>query len=380
MIGLTRLLGIFSRIEIRASAVDEEAWLRGAPERVADLYAADLCPGEPRLYQPLALASGPVDQVVLVGFKGDELYSCLELQRYQGPGGAHPVVVAYRNDGGADIYTPTGREVDPSFYAIGEQAAGFYQSAIEQGFEQGFEQHTGDGEARVRAWLDFVDHRGRRLRFILEDARGAQSGMLAPIGDSFHAPGYFPLFFATDMGFAARTSARVEVSVDDAPRKPATLPLPVGNEPVFLARYSSDFVSCLVLPAFEGELASSSTREDGLEVVEHQGFPEIVSLRKPCGSHIATLRLAPGLPALACLRPELRVQGRFSLSIDETTGIVAGSWEARRQGEEVHLQLRPEEGYQPTPGKPWVKSYLWRARLRPLGEGTMSMRSGWERT
>jgi len=106
-----------------------------------------------------------------------------------------------------------------------------------------------------------------------------------------------------------------------------------------------------------------------------------------------TLSFDPPFPDILQLPDGYRLDGRFSLRGDPSTGELAGTFQVLRDQEGIHLRLHPSDGWKPRPAKlslrliygmaqvfrQWPATYLWTARLKERNDGDWHLASRWTR-
>ena len=86
----------------------------------------------------------------------------------------------------------------------------------------------------------------------------------------------------------------------------------------------------------------------------------------------------PSIPDLRCLKPGIAIDGRFTISCDSIGGIVGGEYKISKIKNKIAFSCHPTKGFQPNPGKVWVKSLTWESVLDyNEQDNTMMMNSKW---
>ncbi|GAH40345.1 unnamed protein product, partial [marine sediment metagenome] len=82
---------------------------------------------------------------------------------------------------------------------------------------------------------------------------------------------------------------------------------------------------------------------------------------------------------LLSLRSNSKIKGRFSCIIDEKKGIFAGEYYLTRTGDTIEFIITPTKGWQPFPGKLWLKTYKWISEIQIQDIGDIKINSYWRR-
>jgi hypothetical protein len=157
-----------------------------------------------------------------------------------------------------------------------------------------------------------------------------------------------------------------------------------------LIKYTADPMVVLCNQAHDGPPATIDPRAPGeVELAPRSGG--IAALRARSGGHRARLELAPALPDVAWLRPQMTVEGTWRLGIDDNPAVVGGFWTVYRRQDRVELVLDVVRDWRPS-GLPLLMTAVtkvapvfrtWPATYRWSGTVTLGDRptlvSRWER-
>ena len=242
----------------------------------------------------------------------------------------------------------------------------------------------------MNASLRMRDHEGKLIEFKVEEMlrKKWSEGFLAPIGasDAIMFP-YFPFFHMKNMNFVLRSGTEITVRIGGEERKPKKLPIPVNWEFVYLSRYTpSPIIACWNRP-HNGELHPLQTKGQSVcqgkkityELVENNGHHEIRKMLGVNERHEVSFDFSPPIPDLVGLKEGTALEGRFSAGADGIPGIVAGTYHVRCQGNVIDMEIRPQEGWQPTPGQSWVKTWIWKGSITVTQDSRVSLKSAWIR-
>jgi hypothetical protein len=304
------------------------------------------------LLVPVTLELSPIRQLLIVDIADDPIYRTLEPQILDGPEGQGLVLLAYRHDDHVELYSPTGRHVDPSGYdGLGKGLAGIHHAEFASArFD------VADGGLQLDVALAASNGRRFDLR-IHEQLAGPRDGfpVLAPVGGSFDAPAFFPFLWLPGMSFVPVRDTEVDVRVDGHARTVPRLPLPIGGRRCLMARYDPDVLVCQLnpegvrqptrVPAHVGAGSSDS----GVDVVEVDGSYGVAAVRVGRDGHTCAAVLDPPLPDPRSLPVATRRSGAILLQADQITEL-RGRYELTRTHDRADLVI---EGFGP-----------WKTRLR----------------
>jgi hypothetical protein len=208
-----------------------------------------------------------------------------------------------------------------------------------------------------------------------------------------------------DIDLVQQAGTEFEWWIGDKLRSPISLPVPMpyNGKRVYFVRFCPDPMIGLLNTAHDGPLpmlspdrmTSFEHNDMTYDLVDNGGHPEIrrISARNP--RHEMFLTLSPALPDIASLRDGIELWGCFSVGVDETPEIIAGEYEVRRDGDQVHLAMQPTEKWSPRGGmlvkltlmffpsifRTWVRTYRWSAAISLTAGGqAATMRSAWANT
>ncbi len=170
-------------------------------------------------------------------------------------------------------------------------------------------------------------------------------------------------------------------------RPPATLPVPVNWEMVYMARYTDSPIIGQWNKPYNGELPALQpvthlSYQDGqisYELVDNTGHFEIRKMTSRGDRHEISFEFSPAIPDLPAMKDGAEVSGQFSAGADEIPGIVAGTYNVIRHGQTLEMEILPLEGWQPFPGTIWVKTWAWKGRITTGSNGLVSLKSEWIR-
>ena len=355
-----------------------------------------------QVYAPVHLHIDPMAGLLLVNFENDpdEIYIGFEPQLFDDDvHGQGLIVIAWRVDGRVDVYHQPGLTLDPETYDI---AGGGLNEMLERPLHAAYYRVN---EAGVDTYFAFEDAIGRPIEVTIQEKNQRERkpfGLLAPMGSAATDPSALPLVYLHDFYFVRQADTTFSIKVDGQERQPDTLPLPIDGTRMTFIRYSPDPLIATLNPAHDGPLApltmvSPTEAQLGdlqFELVDNQGRPEIAAMRRAYKERAVSVTFTPPLPHLFSLADGVETNGRFTISADPTVGTVAGTYQMTRQGDEVRMEMVPDQGWQPNETKRavrliywvasdftnWPKTYRWTAVIDLNQSQPVTMQSGWQRT
>lgn len=324
-----------------------------------------------------------VKKLCLFDFTGDNIYKSFELQQVQQENKNYYVLIAYRQDEVVDIYYDKGLKVNEDNYkALMNQV-----SLMETNFSKINFDVTEKG---LNAYVEMIDKQNRKIEFKVKENKTSinKDGIIAPIGERGTNPEYFPIIYLKNFNFVEQNYVDIAVNIGGKNLEPEKL-IPLFNyKRVYLSRYSDSNNIKRLNPNYSGVIKPVEVSKDADEVkfednsyliTENDGHPEIKQVKSIYENSEMRLTFSPALPDLSSLKDNTQVQGRFSLGVDEVTGIMGGEYSIDKSNGSIKFQLKPQEGWQPMPGTLWMKTYLWNCNVKLDGENLI-VDSKWTRT
>ena len=358
--------------------------------------------GDGLFYSPFDLKLDPMACLLLINFNKDPdaIYNAFEPQVFDDPQhGRGLMVIAYLPDTRFDIYHQPGLRLDRATYDI-----------VGKGLRELVERPMADavfdiGPTGVRLDMRFDDFAGRPVGLWIQE-RGDKPTkpftILAPLGDTTESPPALPLFHLYDFYFVRRAGTDVVISVDGRARKPDSIPMILDGARVHFLRYAADPFLASWNEGSERELRPIPVTDgqtlvhDGAvtyELARRDGRAEIAAMSIANERHALRIGFDPPVPDVSGIRDGVIVPGTFSIRGDAGSGVVSGVYSLARVGENVDINVRPSDGWQPEVDRwgvklifalvpvfrKWPTTYEWTARLT-LQEGAPPvMRSAWRR-
>lgn len=338
----------FITIKTRSSSVEESKYLRRRRGGVTD-SAASL---KKQLIYPFSLNIEPMDKLILFDIEKDPLYTTLELQEFNDETSKGLVILMYRKDKEIDVYYTSG--INHDFYK-GSQNGSIKEIATKEYY---FNKTNDD----FRFLINFIDKENREI-YIKADEKNPEKkhfSILAPAGDMIDNFTSFPLFFMKETAFLEKDRAQITIRIGEEKREPVCIPISINGKFVYLSRYCLEPVVASINENFTGKI--DSVADDisfNYSLTDDLSREGLITLNCNKLNHRVSLNFSPPIPDLLSLKNNEKITGRFSTSVDNTKGILAGKYCLKNSNGEISISLRPLKGWQPMPGKKWFKNYKW---------------------
>lgn len=324
-----------------------------------------------------------IERLCLIDFEGDTTYKAIELQQVKQVNFIHYIVLMARHDGESDIYYTKGLKIDGDRYKsllnkVTLQEADFMKVQFDV------------TEKGVDAYLSLRDRGKRCIEFKIKENKNKLDsfGLIAPVGSMSESPDKFPIIYLKKFNMVEQKHTHIFVKIDGEILQPIKL-FPLCNfKRVYLARYSyvnnikelnNDYTG--VIEPIELTKDIDEIRVDNCiySININNGYTEIKCVKIiDCNSEMK-IYFSPPIPDIISLKDNTEVLGHFSISVDEVKGIMGGIYSVKKNNDSINLQINPQKGWQPMPGKLWMKTYLWNCDMKIVGD-VLQVKSKWSRT
>lgn len=349
-------------------------------------------------YSPFSLSIDEMEHLILINFEKDpdEHYNTFELQKASDKSGRKGLlVIAYRNDGGADVYHQEG-------YPLASQESLLNDVNFTVCPLEGARFDVDD--KRMDVFFAFTDRYGREIKVKADEDRSPRKKpffLLAPIGTLARKPKSFPVYSLYGMSFTKRKYTDIEISIDGTKHKPDTFPLPLDGAKNYFSRYSADTFNVDWNKNFQGQLVPLMPGEDNramngdvvYELFNNGGHYEIRRMSATNGKHLLSIDFTPPVPDISCLRKGLDMNGSFVITTEGAPGSIRGAYHLRSRENNVAMTIHPDKGWIPDEKrlllkllfsmvkvfKNWPKSYTWNAIINFDSIKKPLIKSSWER-
>lgn len=349
-------------------------------------------------YSPFSLSIDEMEHLILINFEKDpdDYYNTFEMQQAPDKTGRKwLLVIAYRNDGGADVYHQPG-------YPLASQDSLLNDVNFTACPMEGAKFEVNDN--RLDVFFAFTDRYGRNINVKVNENRKPRKKpffLLAPIGTLAKQPKSFPVYSLYRMSFAKQKHTVIKIMIDEASHKPDTFPMPVDMARNYFSRYSPDTFNVdwnknfegQLIPLFPGEACKTENGNISYELVNNGGHYEIKRMSTTNKKHTINIEFIPPMPDIVCLHDGLRMAGDFIITTDGAAGYILGEYHVRCRGDETEMSLYPDQGWIPKENrlilrllfmivkvfKDWPKSYEWNAVIKSRNTKKPFMKSAWKR-
>jgi len=372
----------FHKVKLKDAVIDHHRYL-GKSENSLNIYDK---PPRNMILSPFNLIFEPMDRLLLINFEEDPLYYGIELQVLHKADEFYPLVIMYRKDDLIDLYYTNETVILDRKKMITDllnNTSFNHLESIDYKFDI--------DEMGLNAYLFLKDKLENKVEFkIKENTPGRElNAILAPISAVSKNPQYFPIVYLNKFSMVIKKDTDIFVKIDEDLKKPAELPVKIDNQNFYLARYSLDPIICNWNKSYTGNLNPillNTTNNDSIkknlsyDILNNNGYFEI---KKVMGvdelSHSISFEFSPAIPNLLSLKSEKKIKGKFSLIIGKKKGIFAGVYHINRKKEQIVISIQPTKGWQPFPGKLWLKTYKWAANIEILEDFEFKIHSNWTR-
>ncbi|MCE5345097.1 MAG: hypothetical protein LLG13_02250 [Bacteroidales bacterium] len=349
-------------------------------------------------YPLFSMSIDEMEHLILINFEKnpDKYYNTFELQQASDKTGRKwLLVIAYRNDGGADVYHQSGYPLASQDSLLND--VNFTISPLE---EAKFEINA----KRMDVFFTFKDRYGREIRVVVTENRKPHKKpffLIAPIGTVAKQPNSFPVYSLYGMSFAKRKHTDIEIRIDTERHNPDTFPFPIDSAKNYFTRYSADTFNVdwnknfegQLQPLFPGEVSRTEYGNVIYELANNGGHQEIKGMSAKNNKHQININFSPPVPDISCLRDDLKIEGEFMITTDGSTGFISGEYHIKSRGNEIEISINPAKGWVPNEKrlflklmfmivkvfKNWPKSYLWHANIIFDATNHPVMKSCWKR-
>jgi hypothetical protein len=372
----------FSNVMAKNIFIDHHKYL-GTRENSLKIYDR---PPRNMILSPFNLIFDTIDRLLIVNFEQDPIYYSIELQIFHRIDKEYPLVIMYRKDNMKDIYFTNENVIKNRKKMVTDLRTNVSFNQLED-IEYKFQFN----EMGLDAYLLLKDKLENEIEFkIKEDTPGrVLSSVLAPIIAINKKPAHFPIVYLNKFGMVIKKNTEIFVKIHGFLRNTAEMPVRMNGMNVYLAHYSLKPIICNWNKNFSGNINPIILNAPTLKVSnENMTFnliknSDYYEIKKISGnndkSHTVSLEFSPAIPNLIALRSNSKIKGRFSCIIDEKNGIFAGEYYLTRTGDTIEFNIHPSKGWQPFPGKLWLKTYEWTSKIQFHDINDIKINSYWRR-
>jgi len=326
---------------------------------------------------PIRLSMQPMDKLIAIAFKGESDYNQIELQFFNDKINGKGIVamLTKKSDGDIDIYFSNGLHFDNQMYSFD-----ILHEPRETNIDYSFKiTNTG-----VLCDLSMIDYKGNKIKLLVIQSSKALdwSNFLAPVAPKSINPSFFPFYYMRNTIFCRSSDTKIDLLINNKKQKPKKIPLLVNKKIVYLSRYADMPIIGMWhsdTSAILNPINKNSSTVNDYELIDNNGHLEIKSIASYMDNgHNMKLHFTPSIPDLRCLKSGIVIGGRYTISCDSITGIIGGEYKLIKTNNQIAFSCQPTKGFQPNPGKVWVKTLTWQSFLDYIEQdNTMTMSSKW---
>jgi len=360
-------------MQIAPNAIDIEEYLatNKSPSNIYQEKSNGL------FYDPFNFSHTDFGKLILVSIDDHSEIKTVELVVQNDNKGAF--VVVYYHNGKAENYINSLLTIDKKYLKPNAD----WEIAGEQDFEFLFK----DTPKGIVFALDIIIKSGQRIKINLQENRTdiKRYSFLAAIGADLTEVKRFPFIYLKDAGFIPVERADVHFEIYGKEMKLTKIPIKVEGQKCYKIVYS-----LTPLPFFWNEerniylspenLSNTQTyQKDNTEYLfaDNNGHKEIETIMYKANGHLENLRFSPSFPDIASLKSGGKINGKFSLGVDDIEGVIGGAYSVMNINGEITIDFQPEKCWQPMPGKDWVSAYHYHAKLKLIENDKLQIKSEW---
>jgi hypothetical protein len=356
-----------SCIKLEDTVVDERSFL-GEKTNSTAIYAQK---GNGTFLNPFNINTnnwglGKIDRLLLVEFEALHGYRAVELQIISKQDEQGALVIMYHADKDqADVYHTPHLTLSAEMYSNVLNNATITAVPLAYGFQE--------ESGLLKAHLDFTDRFGNTVMMRIDEKIGEMDpcGLLAPIGGEAHDPEFMTIVFMKHFKFLSQREDEIQVEINGVAADLLKLPVRANGIKGYQTKYSMEPVTVSWninaneplrgLPVDAHSLYRGKDFE--IECLNNGGHWEIRRFTGIQGANSVHFRFSPPIPDMQSLAENAKVSGRFAMSVDTITGIMAGEYAVEKQDGKIAIVIAPTKGYSPVPGRAWMKKMSWHAQI-----------------
>ena len=372
----------FSNVKTKDIFVNHHKYL-GKRENSLKIYDR---PPRNMILSPFNMIFDPMDRLLLVNFEDDPIYYAIELQIFHKASKEYPLVILYRKDNMMDIYYTNEIVIKNRKKMVTDLLTNVSFNQLED-IEYKFQ----FDEMGLDAYLFLKDKLEKEIEFkIKENAPGRElTSILTPISAVSKKPEYFPIVFLNKFGMVIKKNTEFFVKIHGILRDATEMPVRMENINVYRTYYSLEPIISNWNHSLSGDINPIILNPQVLNVseenitfilIKNSDYYEIKNISgKDEEGHKVSFEFSPAIPNLLSIRSNLGISGRFSCIIDEKKGIFAGEYYLTRNEDTIEFNIKPTKGWQPFPGRLWLKAYNWSSKIQIYDIDDIKINSYWRR-
>ncbi|HDK7167920.1 TPA: hypothetical protein PTV44_001779 [Clostridium botulinum] len=323
-----------------------------------------------------------IEKLCLIDFQGDATYKAIELQQVKQESFIHYIVLMGRHNGESDIYYTKGLKLNGDRYKSLLNKVTLHEvDSMKVQFDV--------TEKGLDAYLSLRDRKKRIVEFKIKENKNKLDsfGLIGPIGTMSEKPDKFPIIYLKKFNMVEQKHTDIYVKIDGKSLKPIKL-FPLCNfKKVYLARYSyfnnikelnNDYTGIMEPVEYTKDVDEINVDNCIYSININNEHPEIKCVKRIENNSEMKITFSPPIPDIISLKDNTEILGHFSVSVDEVNGIMGGIYLVKKNNDSINLQINPQKGWQPMPGKLWMKTYLWNCDIK-IVDDILQVESKWSR-
>ncbi len=339
------------------------------------------------ILSPFNLMFDSIDRLLIINFEEDPIYYSIELQIFHKIDKEYPLVIMYRKDNMKDIYFTNEIVIKNRKKIVTDLLTNVSFNQLED-----IEYKLQFDEMGLEAYLFLKDKLEKEIEFkIKEKTPGRElASILVPISAVNKKPEYFPIVFLDKFGMVIKKNTEIFIKIHGFLRYTTDMPIRMNGMNIYSAHYSLEPIISNWNKIFSGNMnpiilnppVLNLTNENiTYNLIKNSDYYEIKQISgNDEEGHTISFEFSPAIPNLIALRSGKKIKGKFSCSLDDRQGIFAGEYYINRIDEIITFNIHPTKGWQPFPGKLWLMSYFWTAKIEILNEFDAKVQSYWYRS
>lgn len=322
-----------------------------------------------------------IQKLCLIDFEGDPIYKGIELQQIKQDGDIK-YIIFMTQDKQVDIYYTSGlRITEDDYKSLMNKVTLNEIDSIKVSFEV--------NEKGLDVYLSLNDRQNRSVEFKIKENKNKIDcfGLIAPIGNMSENPDKFPIIYLKKFNMVEQKGTEIFVKIDEKSLKPVKL-FPLCNfKKVYLARYSyfnnikelnNDYIG-IMEPVEVTKYVGEINIDDCIySTTQNNGHTEIKNVKIKDSNSEMKITFSPAIPNIISLKDNTEIKGHFSICVDEIKGIMGGVYSINKSKDTIIFKINPQKGWQPMPGKLWMKTYLWKCDIK-IVDNKLQVKSKWSR-
>jgi len=370
-------------VKIKDIFIDHHKYL-GKRENSLKIYDR---PPRNMILSPFNLIFDSIDRLLIINFEEDPIYYSIELQIFHKIDKEYPLVIMYRKDNMKDIYFTNEIVIKNRKKIVTDLLTNVSFNQLED-----IEYKLQFDEMGLEAYLFLKDKLEKEIEFkIKEKTPGRElASILVPISAVNKKPEYFPIVFLDKFGMVIKKNTEIFIKIHGFLRYTTDMPIRMNGMNIYSAHYSLEPIISNWNKIFSGNMnpiilnppVLNLTNENiTYNLIKNSDYYEIKQISgNDEEGHTISFEFSPAIPNLIALRSGKKIKGKFSCSLDDRQGIFAGEYYINRIDEIITFNIHPTKGWQPFPGKLWLMSYFWTAKIEILNEFDAKVQSYWYRS